>query len=185
MFVLLLSFQTSTSHLFAQCDPSIPDTTPPIISCPSSATVNLDEGECSMLYIYQVNATDNCGGDRVMFQQSEGPSSGEYLEKDSVYLFEYIAIDDAGNMDTCNWTVEIIEFPQDQALACNLGNVQVSLGENCTALITADMILEGQYGCYEEFMVTVDGYGSDYVGVLVDETAIGRTIQLLFVTKMI
>src|SRR5690606_2814855 len=45
------------------------------------------------------------------------------------------------------------------ALACN-DLVQVSLDQDCEAIINADLLLEGgPYGCYDDYLVYVDQYG--------------------------
>lgn len=49
-------------------------------------------------------------------------------------------------------TVNVYSTPE--ALACNQG-LQVSLNENCEALITADMYLEGSYLCYDDYTVAI------------------------------
>ena len=46
-------------------------------------------------------------------------------------------------------------------------------------MITTDMILEGgPYGCYDDYLVEVEGYGSGFGGVTIDNGAIGSTLQV-------
>ncbi|MEL7119878.1 MAG: hypothetical protein AAFO07_10565, partial [Bacteroidota bacterium] len=57
-------------------------------------------------------------------------------------------------------TTITVEAPQEvdlDELSCN-DNVNVTLGADCTADVTADMVLEGQYICNDDFTVIVD-YG--------------------------
>ncbi len=85
----------------------------------------------------------------------------------------------AGNVGTCCFEVTINEYPTPTTtLACN-DNVQVSVNENCEAYVSTDMILEGgPYGCYDDYIVAVEGYGSDFGGVTIDNEAIGQTLQV-------
>ncbi|HJW28159.1 MAG TPA: HYR domain-containing protein, partial [Saprospiraceae bacterium] len=61
----------------------------------------------------------------------------------------FTATDYAGFTASCCFNVVVHEFPNPSfELACN-DNVQVSLDQECSAIVTADMILEGgSYGCY-------------------------------------
>ena len=55
-----------------------------------------------------------------------------------------------GGLSTCSFQVKINEFPNPtNSLSCN-DLVQISLDEDCSSPVNADMILEGgPYGCYE------------------------------------
>ncbi|MEO1262517.1 MAG: proprotein convertase P-domain-containing protein [Bacteroidota bacterium] len=81
--------------------------------------------------------------------QTQGlPSGSEFPIGTTTNCFE---VDDAaGNIASCCFDVTVEEFPNaTQNLTCN-DNVQISLDENCSATVGADMILEGgPYGCYE------------------------------------
>ena len=45
--------------------------------------------------------------------------------------------------------------------------------------LTTDMILEGgPYGCYDDYIVAVEGYGSGFGGVTIDNDAIGETLTV-------
>jgi hypothetical protein len=108
--------------------------------------------------------------------QTQGlPSGSEFPIGTTTNCFE--AQDVAGNTATCCFDVVINEYPNaTTTLACN-DHVQVSVNENCVAFVTTDMILEGgPYGCYDEYIVTVEGFGSGFGGVLIDNDAIGQTL---------
>jgi hypothetical protein len=64
--------------------------------------------------------------------------------------------DAAGNPGSCCFNVIVKEFPNPtNVLTCNQ-SVQVSLDENCEALLNADDILEGgPYKCYDNYTVMV------------------------------
>jgi subtilisin-like proprotein convertase family protein len=85
--------------------------------------------------------------------------SGDLLPIGGPYDFIYTAEDLSGNVSTCEFSILVQEFPEDEqitALACN-DEVQISLDENCSVTLGADMILEGgPYGCYDTYSVTVE-----------------------------
>ena len=89
------------------------------------------------------------------------------------------ASDVAGNIGTCCFNVIVNEYPTPTTtLACN-DNVQVSVNENCVAYVSTDMILEGgPYGCYDDYIVSIEGYGSGPGGVTIDNSAVGETLQV-------
>ena len=66
----------------------------------------------------------------------------------------FVATDVAGNSSSCCFTVTVNEYPNAiQSLVCN-DLVQVSVDENCQAVINADQVLEGgPYGCYNNYIV--------------------------------
>jgi len=73
--------------------------------------------------------------------------------------FRYTAADNAGNATECEWCVTINEFPeelQSSALTCN-DLVNISVDQSCSAVVTADDILEGgPYGCYDTYNVLLE-----------------------------
>lgn len=91
----------------------------------------------------------------------------------------FIVADVVGNTSTCCFNVTVNEYPTPTTtLACN-DNVQVSVNENCVAYVSTDMILEGgPYGCYDDYIVAIEGYGSGLGGVTIDNNAIGETLQV-------
>ena len=78
----------------------------------------------------------------------------------------FTIVDNAGNTGTCCFDVIVNEYPNPTAtLACN-DNVQVSVDTNCTAFVSTDMILEGgPYHCYDDYLVTIQNFGSGTGGV--------------------
>lgn len=102
------------------------------------------------------------------------PGLNEYASGDALpigeHCFSSVAVDFAGNESSCEWCVTVNPIPADQvvtSLACN-DLVNVSLAEDCTAFISADMFLEGgPYACYftdyEVYISGVNG-GADVNG---------------------
>jgi len=70
------------------------------------------------------------------------------------------ATDLAGNTATCTFPITVNEYQvQSNVITCN-SLVNISLDENCEAVVGADQILEGNdYGCYDTYDVTFAGTG--------------------------
>ncbi len=99
-----------------------------------------------------------------------------------VHTVDYEVEDASGNISNISFTVTVNEFPDAiSAIACN-DEVQVSLdNEECTAVITADQILEGgPYGCFDDYVVNVyDQNGFSYGDVMTyDNVGMNLTVQV-------
>ena len=118
----------------------------PIISCPNDLTINLDPGECRIAVSFIEDFIDeNCAIDTVI----STPPSGSFFEI-GVTDVTFVVIDEAGLSDTCSFEITVNEFEvTNYTFACN-DHINLSLDQNCEALINADMVLEGNnYGCYD------------------------------------
>ena len=112
-------------------------------------------------------------------QTSGLPSGSVYPRGTTTNCFDLVSPLTGETIDDCCFDVTVVEYPTPTTtLACN-DNVQVSVNENCEAFISTDMILEGgPYGCYDEYIVAVEGYGSGFGGVTIDNNAIGETLTV-------
>jgi hypothetical protein len=101
--------------------------------------------------------------------------SGDALPIGGPYTFRYEACDASGNCAVCEFTVLVEEFDRPiRHLACN-DNIQISLDDNCEAVVGADLILEGgPYGCYDDYIVTIQGKTNNVLG----RADIGRTFTV-------
>ena len=117
-------------------------------------------------------------GGAPMIIQTAGLPSGSVFEIGTTHNC-FVVADVVGNTSTCCFDVIVNEYPTPtHTLACN-DNVQVSVDENCQAFVGTDMILEGgPYGCYDNYIVAVEGYGSGFGGVTIDNGAIGETLTV-------
>ena len=90
--------------------------------------------------------------------QTSGPASGEPFPIGTTTV-TYTATDVDGNTAECSFDVTVNNYPNPTGtLACN-DNVQISVDEECIALINADMILEGgPYSCYDDYEVRIYDY---------------------------
>jgi len=140
--------------------------------------INLDPGACDQVISYDVTATDNCA---VTVAQIGGLfSSGDAFPIGGPYVLTYEATDEAGNTAQCSFSVTVNEFvPTSTDLGCN-SLVHVSLDENCEALVTADMVLEGNnFGCYDDYVITVtDANGNVIPGNLLGLNHVGTTVEV-------
>ena len=101
--------------------------------------------------------------------QTGGPASGDPFPIGSTTI-TYEATDVAGNTATCSFNVVVHNYPNPTStLACN-DEVQISLDENCEAVVNADMILEGgPYSCYNDYSVEIfSQMPSDFAGAVGD-----------------
>lgn len=67
----------------------------------------------------------------------------------------YQVTDANGQTASCSFSVNVIG---STSISCK--NINVSLDQNCQALITPQMLLAGQFNCYDVFEVTLSHYGT-------------------------
>ena len=149
----------------------------PIIICPEEIVVNLDPGECrrSVCYLDQVFRDDNCGVKMIM---GTPPNCSEF--EIGTTVVDVTVTDIHGNTNTCAIDIIVNEFiPESDELACN-DHINLTLGEDCMAPLTADMILEGNiYRCYEKYCVEI----SDQEGNIVVESTPFYDLEFYFGTE--
>lgn len=96
------------------------------------------------------------------------------------YNFAFQLIDASGNTsNTCSFTYDVLAFDGAiSAIACN-DNIQISLDEDCMAVVTADQILEGgPYGCFDDYTVELFGANNINYGNTVTSVNEGMTLQV-------
>jgi subtilisin-like proprotein convertase family protein len=143
-------------------------------------SIGLEAGECNgSLAANQIPALfDNCGDADIAFY-----IDGELIDINSIpigmNIVTAIVTDAYGNMDSCMFNVDVIEFvPTFNGLVCN-NNINLSLGVDCSAIVTADMILEGgPYRCYDNYCVTIQNAGGVTVDNLFDLSDVGQTFTV-------
>ena len=127
---------TDASGNAANCSFSVTvvDTTLPVISgCPSSQTLFTDTGYCYANLTYTVpTVTDSCGASISLV---EGLPSGGSFPQGSPTLVSYKAIDVAGLVAFCNFTVTVDDF-QSPIITCpadiSVNNTRGYCGANVT-----------------------------------------------------
>ncbi len=86
---------------------TVTDNEDPQVICPSDITVNIPDGDCEAVVNYALpTATDNCGIDAVNL--IEGLASGGTFPTGATTI-TYEAVDPSGNIDSCSFTVSVIE----------------------------------------------------------------------------
>jgi len=81
---------------------TVPDVTPPAITCPANIVVCNDPGKCSAVVSFVVGATDNCAGTAI----STTIPSGSVFPKGTTAVTA-TAVDLAGNASSCTFTVTV------------------------------------------------------------------------------
>ncbi len=100
---------------------TISDTVRPVISCPSNVVLTTALSQCDSSYTYSVTASDNCPG--VTVNQIAGLTSGSAFPA-GITTNTFVAIDSAGNSDTCSFTVTVNDN-QDPVISC-IANINAS-----------------------------------------------------------
>lgn len=132
---------------------TVNDTELPVITfCPNDIYVGLESGECEEVVFYNVEAMDNCG----ILSIIGVPESGSYFPIGITPVVVTVT-DIHGNVSLCEFNVIVGEFePGTNQLACN-NAINLSLDQNCEAVILTDQILEGgDYGCFDDYCITIE-----------------------------
>ncbi len=137
----------------------IQDNIAPSLTCPADIVIGLEGGECEEYVIADAIVTDNCSWTIVY-----DPPVNDFFPI-GVTVVTATVTDAGGNVVECTFNVEIVEYvPQSNTLACN-DAINLSLDGNCEAVLTADMILEGNdYACYEDYCIDISDENGNLVG---------------------
>lgn len=131
---------------------TIIDEEPPVLDCPDDITRQLGPGECEATLPQLPNvAYDNCGITTVTYDPPL-----DHLFPIGVTQVMVTVEDASGNSNSCSFEVEVLEHvPLNPIVVCN-DSLHLTLGPDCTAEVTADMILEGgDYRCYDSYEITI------------------------------
>jgi len=91
----------------------IDDSAPTFTSCPADGTIEVPEGSCEVVVSFdEPTATDNC---EVTISQSQGPQNGSTLAP-GAYAYIFQAIDNAGNVSICEFTIEVIDLQAPEVI---------------------------------------------------------------------
>ena len=91
---------------------TVNDTEYPVATCPADMTVSNDPGVCGAVVTFTASATDNCPGVAIACVQP----SGSYFPV-GVTTVTCTATDDAGNADTCQFTITVNDN-EDPTISC-------------------------------------------------------------------
>lgn len=125
-----------------------------LMECPQDINVYLQPGECFAEISYAIAPVGLCNQDPVVTQiDASGLTSGDGFPIGTTRQM-YAITDQLGYTTECAFNVNVFEFADNQALACQ-DILHVSVVFECEAVITADMLLEGNhYGCYDDYIIT-------------------------------
>ena len=135
----------------------------PTIFCPADRTLSLGPGQCGDFNTQRVpDIVDNCGAtvtvdsaptgfiDLVCNTDCNGPAES------LATTYSYTAEDASGNTAVCSYTVTLRENVRAaNSLSCN-DQVNVTANPNCEVELTAQMLLQGSYGCFTCFDVDLE-----------------------------
>ncbi|MFT4533533.1 MAG: subtilisin-like proprotein convertase family protein, partial [Saprospiraceae bacterium] len=142
--------------------------------------IGLEPGNCtaSLPFANRPLVTDNCAIDSIRYVLN-----GEDLDVDFIPIgmneITLIVVDIYGNVNSCTFTVNVIEFiPENSTLSCNNG-INLSLGVDCTVTLNADIILEGgPYRCYDNYCIEVTNAAGNIVDSTFDLSDVNQTFQV-------
>ncbi|MEZ5360644.1 MAG: HYR domain-containing protein [Candidatus Zixiibacteriota bacterium] len=114
----------------------INDYTPPVIDCQDDTTVYSDPGVCGAVVEFTLNGWDDCGG----IELSSSPPSGATFQIGESPVF-CLARDALGNVDTCWFTITVIDTQSPQVV-CPADTIVASRPGACSAIVqyVADVI---------------------------------------------
>ncbi|TAK33934.1 MAG: HYR domain-containing protein [Saprospiraceae bacterium] len=175
---LLLSSLAALLISFAAPLPA-QDITPPVITCPAPININLSPGACDAVVSFNVTATDNASVPSITQIDNTGLTSGDNFPIGS-YLLTFQAQDASANADTCSFTITVNGFnPPSIGLVCD-DLLNVSMPATCEMWITPGMVLEGDYGCFGNFVVNVANSDTNYI----DYSYVGQTVNYTVVNTV-
>ncbi|MBT8231221.1 MAG: HYR domain-containing protein, partial [Bacteroidia bacterium] len=137
---------------------------------------NLQPGQCDISIAYDPLVSDNCSIASVVY---DPPLKNLPIGINEITLS---VTDETGNVTSCTFTIEVREYPDPStSLACN-DVINLSLGSDCAAQVTPDMLLEGgPYGCYDNYCIEItDQFGNPHPSDF-DITDVGQQFNVTII----
>ncbi len=151
-------------------DVTVLDTEDPRIVCPADVTIQLNGGECDVIYIpTDWTAIDNCA----VVDTISNPNYNLPLPI-GINEVDLTIVDAAGNDTTCTYIVTVLEYiPNPPQMAC-IGDINISLTNTCQQTIIPSMVLAGnEYYCFDTYVVTLLQENANGVPVLLPSNTVG------------
>jgi len=113
----------------------VEDTEAPTISCPASATIGNDPGDCDATVAYTIGYNDNCPG--AVLTQTSGLGNGGSVAVGSSSTESYTVTDGAGHTAACSFTITVEDQETPQISGCP-GNIFIANNDpgQCGAVAT-------------------------------------------------
>ncbi len=112
---------------------TVTDTEAPVLVCPEDIVLGNEEGLCGATATFEAGASDNCGVDALTYSQDPGT----FFDAGST-MVEVIAVDAAGNADTCDFYVVVNDTEAPNANCPDDIVVSNDPGE-CGAVVSFDL----------------------------------------------
>jgi Proprotein convertase P-domain/HYR domain len=148
----LASNMESCSHVLTVEAPNVNN--PSITSCPLDQTINLTLGQCAPVITYALPTfTDGCS-----MELTAGFASGTVFPFGTTTV-TYTVTGYPGTMDAiCSFDVTVNAPTGTPSTPSCKANINVTVGPDCIAVITPDMVLNGGgYACYDDYTVVING----------------------------
>jgi len=167
-----ISGNTSTCGFEVQV---VDDEAPEFTNGCDDVEILLEPGECEGVLPNIPVTADNCAVDSVRFLIGADEIDINMLPI-GMNNITLISTDIYGNMDTCMFVANVVEFDSGSTtLACN-NSINLSLGVDCTAEFTPGMILEGDtQGCFDDFCIEVTTENGVVVDNIFDINDVGQS----------
>ncbi|MEM7574123.1 MAG: HYR domain-containing protein [Bacteroidota bacterium] len=134
---------------------TVNDTENPTLTCPPDITIQLDGGECDVIYVphFPTDYTydDNCG----VVEVFADPDWSIPLPI-GVNPVNLTVRDSSGNDTTCTYIVTVLEYiPMPPQMTC-ISELNVHLDGDCEQTIIPEMVLAGnEYYCFDTYEITL------------------------------
>lgn len=150
---------------------TVQDSEAPTLNCPTDINYVISPGECDDAIVdYTVTASDNCN---VTLTQTDGTglTAGDAFPNGTT-IQTYEATDGINTVE-CTFNVNMFGAHENGGLSC-LGQVNVSLDENCEYTFTANSLLSGPLVCNDYYSIEIN----DIAMTDIDETFIGENLMV-------
>ena len=113
---------------------TVNDTENPVFICPENLEIESDTDQCGAAYSFIIpEVDDNCTASPII-TQTAGPTSGSVLPLGET-IFTFTAEDEASNIETCTYTVTVIDITPPVFTNCPSDSIVYIAPNSCTVTI--------------------------------------------------
>lgn len=132
---------------------TIVDTDPPVITCPTTITVEATSGNCTAIVDYEVVTSDNCN-EYTLNQIAGLPSGSAFPIGNTPNIYEIT--DSNGNVTVCNFKVVVLDVTAPTIVCPE--NIVAETTDNCSAVV--EYVIESDDSCQDVTLTLVEGLES-------------------------